>query len=344
MIKFENIDYWWLVFAILIIPIVFMVLSALRFKRMKQFADKSLWYAVRQNFSKAKRNFKIVLLTLVALFMFVLILNPQFGTKMQEVKRVGADVMIVLDISKSMMAEDILPNRLEKSKQAVEQLIDNLDGDRIGLVLFAGEAYTQLPITADYAAAKLFLSSVSTDMISKQGTNIAEALKLGIESFGKDAGKNKAIILITDGEDHEAEIESAIALAKEKSIMINTIGIGSLEGVPIPEMKNGAMSGYKQDESGNTVVTKLNEKLIQEIAAGARGVYVRATNSGLGLNEVMKKIDELDKKTFNSKMYSEYEDQFHVFAWLALIFLVFELLISERTSKLWRKINPLKSE
>jgi Ca-activated chloride channel homolog len=344
MIKFENIDYWWLAFGILIIPIVFMILSTLRFKRMKQFADKSLWYAVRQNFSKAKRNFKIVLLTIVALFMFVLILNPQFGTKMQEVKRVGADVMIVLDISKSMLAEDILPNRLEKSKQAVEQLIDNLDGDRIGLVLFAGEAYTQLPITADYAAAKLFLSSVSTDMISKQGTNIAEALKLGIESFGKDAGKNKAIILITDGEDHEAEIEAAIALANEKSIMINTIGIGSLEGVPIPEIKNGAMSGYKQDEAGNTVVTKLNEKLIQEIATGARGVYVRATNSGLGLNEVMKKIDELDKKTFNSKMYSEYEDQFHVFAWLALIFLIFELLISERTSKLWRKINPLKSE
>jgi Ca-activated chloride channel homolog len=344
MIKFENIAYWWIGFAILLIPILFISLNFWRNRRMKRFADKSLWYAVRQNYSKAKRNFKITLLTIIALVLFVLILNLQFGTKMQEVKRVGADVMIVLDISKSMLAEDMQPNRLEKSKQAVERLIDNLDGDRIGLILFAGEAYTQLPITADYAAAKLFLSSVSTDMISKQGTNISDAIKLAVESFGKDAGKNKAIILITDGEDHEEDIESAIALANEKSIMINSIGVGSIDGVPIPEVKNGLMSGYKQDASGNTVVTKLNEQLIQSIAAKSRGVYIRASNSGLGLNEVMKKIDELDKKTFNSKMYSEYEDQFPILAWLALALLMIELLISERTSRLWNKINPLKSK
>jgi Ca-activated chloride channel homolog len=272
MIKFENINYWWLGFLILLIPMVFVGLAWLRTKRMKAFADKSLWYAIRLNYSRAKRNFKIVLLTICSLMLFILVLNPQFGTKMQEVKRVGADIIVVLDISKSMLAEDIQPNRLEKSKQAIERLIDELEGDRIGLVLFAGEAYTQLPITADYAAAKLFLSGVSTDMISKQGTNISEAIKLGVSSFGKDEGKNKAIILITDGEDHEEDIESAIALANEKNIMINTIGIGSIEGVPIPEIRNGTMSGYKVDASGNTVISKLNELLIKDIAQQCQSI------------------------------------------------------------------------
>jgi Ca-activated chloride channel homolog len=344
MIKFENMQYWWLMLIVLIIPVLFIMLSILRQKRLKRLADSQLWSSIRINHSKAKRNFKIVLLSFVALSLYFLVLNPQFGTKMQEVKRVGADIMIVLDISKSMLAEDLQPNRLEKSKQALEKFIERLEGDRIGLVLFAGEAYTQLPITADYAAAKLFLSSVSTDMISKQGTNISEAIKLGVESLGKDIGKNKAIILITDGEDHEADIESAISAASDKNIMIHTIGIGSTDGVPIPEIKNGSFSGYKLDESGNTVVSKLNEKLLQDIASGSKGIYVRASNTGLGLNELMSKIDELDKKAFNSKMFSEYEDQFHVFAWLALILLVFELIISERSSLLWKKINPLKND
>ncbi len=344
MIKFENMDYWWLSFIILLVPLLFIALLFWRRRRMKKFADPSLWYALRNNFSRAKRNFKIILLTIVAFMLYVLVLNPQFGTKMQEVKRAGADVIIALDISKSMLAEDIQPNRLEKSKQAVEKLIDKLDGDRIGLILFAGEAYTQLPITADYAAAKLFLSGVSTDMISKQGTNISDAIKLSVESFGKDIGKNKAIILITDGEDHEAEIQSAIDLANKSNIMINTIGIGSIEGVPIPEVRDGTITGYKMDQSGNTIVSKLNETLVQDIANQCKGVYIRSSNAGLGLDKVMAKIDELDKKTFDSKMFSEYEDQFYIFAWCALIILIMDLLISERKSKIWTKINPLKSK
>ncbi len=336
--------YWWLGFMILLIPFLFIVLVFWRKRRMKKFADPALWYVMRGNFSRPKRNFKIILLTMAALMLFVLILNPQFGTKMQEVKRAGADVVIALDISKSMLAEDVKPNRLEKSKQAIEKLIDNLDGDRIGLILFAGEAYTQLPITADYAAAKLFLSGVSTDMISKQGTNISEAINLSVASFGKDIGKNKAIILITDGEDHEAEIQAELDLANKNNIMINTIGVGSVEGVPIPEVRNGTIAGYKMDQSGNTIVSKLNEGLIQDISNQCRGVYIRASNAGLGLEKVMAKIDELDKKTFDSKMFSEYEDQFYIFGWCALVLLVIELLISERKSKIWNKINPLKSK
>jgi Ca-activated chloride channel family protein len=218
-------------------------------------------------------------------------------------------------------------------------MIDLLEGDRLGLVIFAGEAYVQLPITTDYNAAKMFLEAIGTGMVPVQGTNLADAIKKASESFGNDEGKNKAIILITDGENHESEAIEAAAEASKKGIMINTIGIGSQNGVPIPIVENGVVKGYKKDREGQTVVTKLNSDLLKTIAGKANGVFVQASQADVGLGAVLDKINELDKAQLESKMYTDYEDQFQWFIGLALILFFIEFLVSERVSEWFKKIN-----
>jgi Ca-activated chloride channel family protein len=261
---------------------------------------------------------------------------------MQDVKREGADIMVCLDVSNSMMAQDLSPNRLERAKIALENMIDKLQGDRLGIIVFAGEAYVQLPITTDYSSAKLFLEGINNKIVPVQGTNIADAINLSVESFGKDEGKNKAIVVITDGENNEEAKESAVDAAEEaakKNIVIHTIGVGSETGVPIPNIIDGIVSGYKKDNAGNTVVTKLDSKILQDISAASNGVYVQATSSDIGLDAILNKIAELDKKQLESKMYTDYEDQFQWFLGAALLFLIIESLVSERVSKLWKKLN-----
>jgi Ca-activated chloride channel family protein len=266
------------------------------------------------------------------------------GTKLEEVKRKGADIMICLDVSNSMKAEDLQPNRLEKAKQAISKLIDKLEGDRIGIIIFGGDAYVQLPITTDYAAAKLFLESISTDMVPTQGTAIGSAIDLAMESFGKDEGKNKAIVIITDGENHEDDAVKAAEAAAEKGVAIHTIGMGSVEGVPIPYYRGNVKDGFRKDKEGNTIVTKLDEKTLQEIAAAANGIYVRATNSDAGLNNVLEAINSLEKKEFESKLYGDYQDWFLIFIWVAFVLLVIEILLSERKSKLYQRLNLFGNE
>jgi Ca-activated chloride channel family protein len=272
-------------------------------------------------------------------FVIIGIINPQSGSKLEEVKRKGADLMICLDVSNSMKAMDLQPNRLEKSKQAITKLIDKLEGDRIGVIVFGGEAYVQLPITTDYAASKLFLESINTDMIPTQGTAIGAAINLAVESFGKDEGKNKAILIITDGENHEDDAIKAAEAAAEKGITIHTIGMGSIDGAPIPVYKNGIREGFRKDKDGNTIMTKLNQQTLQEISAAGKGIFVRATNSDSGLNYVLDAIDKMEKKEFESKMYSDYEDQFQIFIAIALLLLLVETFLTERKSKLYKKLN-----
>jgi Ca-activated chloride channel family protein len=267
------------------------------------------------------------------------IVNPQSGTKLEEVKRKGADLMICLDVSNSMKAEDLKPNRLEKAKQSISKLVDKLEGDRIGIIVFGGEAYVQLPITTDYAAAKLFLESINTEMIPTQGTAIGAAIDLAVESFGKDEGKNKAILIITDGENHEDNAVKAAESAAEKGITIHAIGMGSVDGAPIPIYKNNVREGFRKDKEGNTVITKLDEKTLQEIATAGNGIFVRATNADAGLNYVLDAIGKLEKKEFESKMYSDYEDRFQWFIAAAFILLLIETFLTERKSKLYQQLN-----
>lgn len=343
MFKFENPEYF---YAFALIPFCVLIYIWYVFKtrrNMKKLGDSVLIRQLVPDVSKAKKATRFVLFALGLSLLILGICNLQTGTKTQDVKREGADIMVCLDVSNSMMAQDLTPNRLERAKIALEKMIDKLQGDRLGIVVFAGEAYVQLPITTDYGAAKLFLESINPKIVPVQGTNIAAAINTSLESFGKDEGKNKAIVIITDGEQNEED--DAVSVAEEaakKNITIHTIGVGSETGVPIPNMVNGVAAGYKKDKQGNTVVTKLDPKILQDIAAATNGVYVQATSADIGLDAIMNKIAEMDKKQMESKMYTDYEDQFQWFLGAALLLLLIEALISERVSRLWKKLNLFK--
>jgi Ca-activated chloride channel family protein len=295
--------------------------------------------------SISRKNWKFALLMGAMASIFIALANPQLGSKIEKVQRKGIDMIIAVDISNSMLAEDIKPNRLSRAKRAISKLVDKLQGDRIGLIVFAGEAYTQLPITTDYSAAKMFLSSVSTDYISTQGTSIANAIELGRSTFKEmsedvQAGKrNRAIVIITDGEDQEeGAVEQAKDAAKE-GIIIYTIGMGTEKGGPIPLYRGGRMTGYKKDREGHTVITRLNQIELQKIASAGNGIFVRANNSKVGLNKILNEISRLDKTEIESQTFKDYESHFQIFAFLAILFLLIDLLLSERKGKLISKFN-----
>lgn len=339
MFQLENSYYLYALGLIPIFIVIYWLLNRWRRKALAAFGSLAVIQQLFPDVSTTKRTWKFILYLLAFAFVVVGIVNPQVGTKLEEVKRKGADLMICLDVSNSMNAEDLQPNRLEKAKQAISKLINKLEGDRLGVIVFGGEAYVQLPITTDYSAAKLFLESINTDMIPTQGTAIGNAIDLALESFGKDEGKNKAIVVITDGENHEDDAIKAAEAAAEKGIVVHTIGMGSADGAPIPVYRNNVREGYRKDNEGNTVVTKLNEQVLQEVSAAGNGIYVRASNADAGLNNVLSAIDKLEKKQFESKMYSDYEDRFQWFIAAALVLLLIELFMSERKSKIYQRLN-----
>ncbi len=339
MFKFEHIIYFYGLLAIPIMLLLVIWYFVSRKNKLKKLGDASLISSLIPYSSKRKRIVKVVLFILGFSSLIVAICNLQTGSKLTEVKREGADIIVCLDVSNSMLAQDLSPNRLTRAKYALEKMIDNLQGDRLGLIIFAGEAYVQLPITTDYSAAKLFLESIGPGMVPVQGTNIEAAIEKAGESFSNDEGKNRAIILITDGENHSSEAIAAAEKSGKSGIMINTIGIGSEKGVPIPLIENGVIKGYRKDRDGQTVITKLNSDVLKIIAGKANGVYVQASQADIGLNAVLDKIGELDKAQLENKMYTDYEDQFQWFLGLALIFLFIEFLISERVSEWFKKIN-----
>jgi len=337
MFKFEHTQYFYgfAFLAFLVILTWFYYYS--RSIKIKKLGDVKLVKQLIPYYSRRKRNIKFIFLFFALSSLILALCNLQTGSRLTEVKREGADIVVCLDVSNSMLAQDLQPNRLERAKYALEKMINGLEGDRLGLVIFAGEAYVQLPITSDYNAAKMFLSSISTKMVPVQGTNMEAAIQRATESFGKDLGKNKAIILITDGENHESEALSAAENAASKGIMINTIGIGSASGVPIPLIENGVMKGFRKNKQGETIVTKLNSEILKQIAAKGKGVYVEATKHDLGIKAILNKIDELEK--FDTKMFTDYEDQFQWFLGLSLILLVFECAMSERASEWFKKLK-----
>jgi Ca-activated chloride channel family protein len=294
--------------------------------------------------STALPRWKRLLFTLGLVFVLVGMANPQIGTKYEEVKREGFELMICLDVSNSMLAEDLTPNRLERAKQAISRLVDRLKNDKIGIVVFAGEAYIQLPMTVDHSAAKLFLRSIDTDIVSTQGTAIGKAVELAMSSFSTNSKANKSIIVITDGENHEDDALKQAAAAVEQGIKVHTIGIGSLDGTPIPMYKRGQMLGYRKDREGNTVVTKLNETMLQQIAASGEGTYVRANNSRTGLNALMDELEGMEREEFDSKMFTSYEDRFQYFIAVALLLLLIEVLLPSRKLKVFGGLNLFKGK
>lgn len=343
--KFQNDIY---LYGLLLIPVFIFIWILIRRgyrKEMEKFAEEHLINKLVPDVSITKKNWKFSLLMAALASLFIALANPQLGSKMEKVQRKGIDLIIAIDISNSMLAEDIKPNRLIRAKRAISKLVDKLQGDRIGLIVFAGQAYTQLPITTDYSAAKMFLSSVNTDFISTQGTSISSAIELGRNTFKEmaedvQAGKrNRAIVIITDGEDQEeGAIEQAKEAAKE-GIIVYTIGMGTEKGGPIPIYRGGRMIGYKKDREGHTVITRLNQVELQKIASLANGIFVRANNSKVGLTKILEEINQLDKTEIETQTFKDYESHFQIFAFLSILFLSLNLLISERKGRLFNKFN-----
>ncbi len=344
MFRFES-EIW--LYVLLVIPVLLLVFwfnARWRKNVLKQLGDANILENLMPTLSKALPRWKRFLFTLALAFMLVGIANPQIGTKYEEVKREGFELMICLDVSNSMLAEDLTPNRLERAKQAISRLVDRLKNDKIGVVVFAGEAYIQLPMTVDHSAAKLFLRSIDTDIVPTQGTAIGKAIELAMGSFSDNSKANKSIIVITDGENHEDDALKQAAAAVEQGIKVHTIGIGSLDGTPIPMYKRGQMLGYRKDREGNTVVTKLNETMLQQIAASGEGTYVRANNSRTGLNALMDELEGMQREEFDSKMFTSYEDRFQYFIAVALLLLLIEVLLPSRKLKVFGGLNFFKEK
>ena len=329
ILRFENPQYlYWL----LIIPVLVAIYVLMRFwskKQFERFANIKLRHYLVPMFSSARANTKFVLFNLIIALLIIGAANLQSGSKMEKVKREGIDLFLCVDISNSMHAEDIAPNRLERSKQAINKLISKLQGDRIGIIVFAGNAYVQLPITTDYAAAKMFLSTVDTDLIPTQGTEVGRAIELAIKSFG-ESDHSKAIIIISDGEDHEnGDAVKAAQEAAKRNIKVYTIGLGLEEGAPIPIYNQyGKKTGYKKDKEGNIIITKLDDNMLRQIAEIGDGIYVRASNSNVGLDKIYEDIEKATKSEIESKVFTDYDDQFQWFVGAAIILLIIEILLS----------------
>ena len=321
-------QFLWLLILVPLLPIGFAIGRRLRRNRIRRFGDEALVKELMPSVSPVKDWVRIILFTLAFAFFVVGLCRPQIGAKLSEHKTRGAEVMIALDVSNSMLAEDYSPNRLERAKLAISRITDKLNQDRIGLIIFAGTSFVQLPITADYISAKMFLNTISTGSVPVQGTAIGDAIQTAIRSFSLESEKSRAIIVISDGENHEDDAVAAAANAKESGITVYTIGVGSPEGQPIP-MDGGLL----KDSEGQIVVTKLNESALQEIANAGGGAYVRAGNDEFGLNPIIDDIRAMEAEEFNSIVFEEYNEQFMYFFAIAFVLFAVEMLLGRRRSK-----------
>ncbi|HBL77623.1 MAG: hypothetical protein A2W90_03080 [Bacteroidetes bacterium GWF2_42_66] len=322
-------------YALLIIPVLtffFVIARLVRKKALARFAQNEMLAILMPNASNSRPVVKFIILMIALASIIFGLARPQFGSKLKTEKREGIELLIALDVSNSMMAEDIQPNRLERAKRAISQLVDRLNNDKIGLIVFAGQAYTQLPITTDYPSAKLFLESVSTEIVPTQGTAIGAAIELGMRSFSPQFEGSKAMIIITDGENHEDDAIGAATTAAENGIVVHTIGMGLPQGGPIPVFRNG-QKDYRTDKDGNVVVTKLDEPMLQQIAAAGKGIYVRANNAQIGLSTLFNEINKMETSEMESRVYSDYNDQFQYFIALGLFLIFIEFMILERKNK-----------
>jgi tetratricopeptide (TPR) repeat protein len=338
MVRFENIEflnYLWMIPVVLLLFLWFMHWKRSTLRKYGEFVVIS---RLIPDMSKAKHWFKFSVLILALAFIIVGIANPQIGSQLEKEERKGVDIIIALDVSNSMLAEDIRPNRIERARQAVSRFIDRLSDDRIGLIVFAGRAYPLLPLTNDYAAAKMFLANATTDIVPVQGTSIADAIDLAIRSFPQGP-QGKVLIIITDGEDHEGKVIEKAEEARQRGITTHTIGIGSVQGVPIPLYRNNVRVGFRTTRDGQTVMTHLNETMLQQIAAAGNGVYVRTTNAQFGLTRIFDEINRMEKGEFEAQAFAEFESRFYYFLYLALILLIIELIVYERSSQWMRKFS-----
>ena len=341
MFRFEEPTYLYLLLLLPFLAAFYLYSNYRRRKAIRKFGDPVLMAQLMPDVSKYRPDVKFWLVFAAIGLFAVLLARPQFGSKLETVKRQGVEVMIALDISNSMLAQDVQPSRLEKAKRLVAQLVDKMENDKVGMIVFAGDAFTQLPITSDYISAKMFLESINPSLISKQGTAIGAAINLATRSFTPQEGVGRAVIVITDGENHEGGAVEAAKAAAEKGIQVSVLGVGMPDGAPIPVE---GTNDFRRDRDGNVVVTRLNEQMCQEIAQAGDGIYVRVDNSNAAQKVIAQEINKMAKADVETQVYTEFNEQFQAVAWIILLLLFAEMLILERKNPLFRNIHLFKKE
>ncbi len=339
MYQLEEPTYFYLLFAIPVVAVLFLVVLFWKHRTQKKFADNRLLRKLSPERSTFKSILKVSVFCLALAALSFAMVNPKIGTKLETVKREGVDVVFALDVSKSMLAEDIAPNRLEKSKQLITQIINSLAGDRIGIIGYAGSAFPQVPITTDFSSAKLFLNGMNTEMVSSQGTAITEAIAMAKTYYDDEEQTNRVLFIVSDGEDHEGNLGEIASEAASEGIKIYTIGVGTITGGPIPIKRNGVLQYYKRDQNNEQVITRLEDVRLQEIADQANGTYIEGNNTKEVVEEVTAILNGMDKKEFEAKQFTDFKDQFQWFLAGALFLLILDILLLERKTAWLRKLN-----
>ena len=339
MFRFVNPDFLYLLFLLPVLLGGYLFYNHRRRQNIRKYGDPVLLQELMPMVSKYRPDVKFWLTFSALALCIIMLARPQFSSKKTE-KRSGVEAVIALDISNSMLAEDVKPSRLEKAKKLISRLVDTFNNDKVGMIVFAGEAFPQLPITSDYVSAKMFLESINPNLISTQGTDIGAAIRLAMKSFTPNDGVGRAIVVITDGENHERDALEAAKEAAEKNMQVFILGIGSPNGSPIP-VERGS-NDFRKDKDGNVIVTRLNEQMCQEIAKAGNGMYIRVDNSNSAEKILNEEISKLAKEDVESQVFTDFDEQFQVLAWLVLILLVIEMLILERKNPLFKNVRLFK--
>ncbi|MBS9766118.1 MAG: VWA domain-containing protein [Flavobacteriaceae bacterium] len=339
MYRIEEPKYFILFVIIPIIALLFLWSIFWKKRTQKKFADSELLQRLAPTTSMFKSILKFGFLVIGLSFLIIGLTNPKIGTKLETVKRQGIDIVFALDVSKSMLAEDIAPNRLEKAKQIISKITDQLAGDRVGIIIYAGNSYPLLPITTDMAAAKMFLQNASPEMVSSQGTAISEAISRALTYYDNDEQTNRFLVLLSDGEDHEEDSENLAEKAKKEGIKIYTIGVGTEKGSPIPIKNGSSLQEYKKDQQGNVVITQRKSAFLEQIAERANGKYLDGNNTQKTVDAIKKIIDKAEKSEFETKKFSDYKDQFQWFIGIGLLLLLIDIFLFEKKTEWIQKLN-----
>lgn len=339
MYLFDNPSYLYLALIIPIVIIINWLYMAWRNKIQRSFSNYKLLDQISPNRSNFKLNLKLILELFIILFLCIALANPKIGTELKSINREGVDIVFAIDVSKSMLAEDIAPNRLVRSKRIISEIINSLSSDRVGIVAYAAQAIPQVPLTTDFASVKNFLQIIDTDMLSSQGTSIDSALNLSVNFFDQNSDTNRVLILISDGEDHDDIPDSLIKLISENNINLITIGIGQEAGTTIPIKIDGTIDSYKKDSNGDVVITKRNSDILLKIASSSKGEYIDGNNTEDALELVKTKLDKIDKSEFESSQFLEYKQQFQIFILLSLLFIISDIFIFQTKTKWIQYLN-----
>lgn len=344
MYRLEEPIYFYALAIIPVMIVIYLLVLWWKKRTQRKFSNPELLQKIAPNSSVFKSTLKLIMLLLGISFLILSLVNPKMGSKLKTVKREGVDVVFALDVSKSMLAEDIAPNRLEKAKQIISKIIDKLGSDRVGVIIYAGNSYPLLPITTDHAAANMFLQNANPDMVSSQGTAINEALELAKTYYNNDEQTNRFLVIISDGEDHQEETKQVAQNLSNDGVKIYTIGVGTEKGGPIPMRLNGSMIGYKKDNQGETVITKLTPDVLEDIADAGNGRYVNGNVTETPVNIISEVIANAQKNEFETKQFSDYKDQFQWFLGAGILFLLLDIFLFDKKTKWLRKVDLFNEE